>query len=103
MGYVPQGLNPLLKLEVAKIFLHDVWHSHAQPCGEILRRHRLLLRGVLQQLHQAVCEPLTVSRRVKLDGKFLALRHLTKVGQVRTNDRYPVSAGEMRNPAASRG
>jgi hypothetical protein len=32
MGYIPQRLNALLKLEVAQIFLHDVWHGRAQPC-----------------------------------------------------------------------
>jgi hypothetical protein len=41
-------LNPLLQLEVAKIFLYDVGHGHAQSGGEILRRHCLQLLGILQ-------------------------------------------------------
>jgi hypothetical protein len=61
-------LNPLLKLEVAKILLHDIGHGHAQAGREILRGHRLLFSGVLQQLDQAVREPLRVSWRIELDG-----------------------------------
>jgi hypothetical protein len=31
MGDVSESLNPLLEFEVAKIFLHDIGHGHAQP------------------------------------------------------------------------
>jgi hypothetical protein len=46
MSYVSESLNPLLKLEVAKIFLHDIRHRHAQPGRKILRGHRLLLARI---------------------------------------------------------
>jgi hypothetical protein len=41
-------LNPLLQFEVAKVLLYDIGHGHAQPGREILRRHGLLLPGILQ-------------------------------------------------------
>jgi hypothetical protein len=101
MGNVPQGLNPLLEIEVAQVFLHHVRHGHAQPRREILHRHSLLFLGILEQSHQAVGEAVRVSRWIKLDGKLLALRHLTKVSQISTDDGNPVGAGEMCNATAS--
>lgn len=102
MGNVPQGLNPLLEIEVAQVFLHHVRHGHAQPRREILHRHGLFLLRILEQSHQAVGEALRVSRWIKLDGKLLALRHLTKVSQISTDNGNPVGAGEMCNATASR-
>jgi len=48
VGHVSEGLNPLLKLEVAKILLHDIRHGHAQPSREIPRGHHLLFFGIVQ-------------------------------------------------------
>jgi len=48
MGDVFEGLNSLLKLEVAEILLHDIGHGHAQPGREIPRGHRLLFPGILK-------------------------------------------------------
>jgi len=47
-------LYSLLKFEVAKIFLHDVGHRHAQPRGEILDRHRLQLLRIFEQIDQTI-------------------------------------------------
>jgi len=77
-----ERLNSLLKLEVPQIFLHHVGHGHAQARGEILHRHPVLLFGVLKEVRQAIGESLGISRRIKLDGEFFALRHLPEVGNI---------------------
>jgi hypothetical protein len=46
---------------------------------------------------------LDLSRRIKLNGQFLSLRHLAEVHQVGTNDGYTIRTGEMGHTAASRG
>jgi hypothetical protein len=88
---------------MAKILLHDIGHGHAKTRGEILRRQGSLLPGVLQQLNNAVRKPLRVSRRIEFDGQLFALRHLPEVRQISADNRHSISAGQMRNPAASRG
>jgi hypothetical protein len=93
----------LLKLEVAKILLHDVRHGHAQRRSEILCRHALLLLRILQQIDQAISKALRVSRRIKLKRQFLSLRHLPEVRQIGGNDRHAISAGQVSHPAAACG
>jgi hypothetical protein len=100
---VSERLHLLLKLEMAKILLHDIRHGHAQPGREILCRHHLLLLGILQQVDEALGETLSVSRRIKLDGQFLVLPHLPEVRQVSADDRHTISAGQVSNAAAPRG
>ncbi len=90
-GNVSESLDPLLKLEVAKIFLNYIGHGHAQRRGEVLRRHGGLLVRILQQPDQAFGEALSVSGRIKLNRQFLALRHLPEVAEIRTNNRYAIS------------
>jgi hypothetical protein len=92
----------LLKLEMAKIFLHDVGHGHAQGRREILCRHPLLLLRILQQVDEAFGETLSVSWWIKLDGQFLPQSHLPEVGQISGNDRHAVSAGQVSHAAATR-
>lgn len=103
VGHISERLHSLLKLEVAKIFLNDIGHGHAQPGGKVLCRHCALLVGILQELDQAVCQPACVSGRIEFDGQFLALRHLPEVWQIRAKDGYSVSAREMSDAAASCG
>jgi hypothetical protein len=86
---------------MAKIFLHDVRHSHAQCSRKILLRHRLLLHRVLKKADQTICEISSIPSFVKSDRQFLSFRHLPKVGQVRTNNGHTVSAGQMRDSAAT--
>lgn len=57
----------------------------------------------MQQLNEAFREPLRVSRRIEFDGQLFALRHLPEVRQISADNRHPISAGQMRNTAASRG
>jgi hypothetical protein len=83
----------LLKLEVAKIFLHDIRHGHAQRGREILCSHLLLLLGIPQQVHDALGKALRASRGIKLDCQLFALRHLPEVRQISGNHRHTVGAG----------
>jgi hypothetical protein len=39
----------------------------------------LLPVRILQQVNNAIGEALTISRRIKLDGQFLGLRHLAEI------------------------
>lgn len=64
------------------VLLHHIGHGHAQARGEILHRHPVLLFRVLKEVRQAVGESLRISRRIKLNGEFLALRHLPEVGNI---------------------
>jgi hypothetical protein len=93
----------LLKFEVAKIFLHDVWHGHAQRRREILCPHPLLLLRVLQQVHDALGKALSASRGIKLDSHLFPLRHLPEVRQISGNHWYAVGAGQVSHTAAARG
>jgi hypothetical protein len=68
-----------------------------------LYRHLLLLFGILQKVEEAVCKALSVSRRIKLNGQFLAQRHLPEVRQISGNDRHAISASQVSNAAASGG
>lgn len=92
-----------MNLEVAQIFLDDVRHSHSQCGRKILRRHRLLFCGILQQLNKAVCETLCVPGREKIDGKFFAQRHLAEIREIGANNRYSIRARQMGDAAASSG
>jgi hypothetical protein len=96
-----ESLDSLLKLKVPEIFLDDIRHRHAQCRGEVLPRHRPLFFKILKQLDQAVCKALCISRRIKLDRQFLALRHLSEVSQICAHDGYTISTSQMRNPTAT--
>jgi len=86
-------LNPLLQLEMAKIFLHHVRHRHPQRRREILRRHGTLLFRIFQDSKQTVGEALSISRRIKLYRQFLALCHLAEICKVRTHDWHTEGTG----------
>jgi hypothetical protein len=92
-----------MNLKVPQIFLHHVGHCHAQGSREILRCHGLLFRWILQQLNKAIGKTLRAARREKVDGEFLAQRHLAEIREIGANNRYAIGAGKMRNPAASGG
>jgi len=64
------------------VLLHYIRHGHAQACGKVLHRHPVLLFRVLKEVHQAIGEPLRISRRIEFDGEFLALRHLPEIGNI---------------------
>jgi hypothetical protein len=72
----------LLKLEMPYVLLDHIGHGHAQARGEILHRHPVLLFRVLQEVRQAIGESLRISRGIKLDGEFFALRHLPEVSNI---------------------
>jgi hypothetical protein len=95
-------LYSLLKFEVAKIFLHDVGHRHAQPRGEILDRHRLQLLRIFEQVGQTIRQSLNIPWRIKLNCQLLALRHLPEVEQIRANNRHSIRARQVSHSAASR-
>lgn len=88
---------------MAKIFLHDVGHRHAQSGREILGRHQLLPVGILQQVDNALGEALSTSRGIELYGEFLGLRHLPEIGQIRAHNRYAIGARQVSNAATPRG
>ena len=56
---------------------------------------------MLEQLDEAVGKALGISRRIKVDGEFLALRHLPEVREIGAYDRNTVRARQMRNATAS--
>lgn len=84
------------------VLLHHIRHGHAQARGEILHGHPVLFFRVLQKVPQAIGKSLGISRRIKFDGEFFTLRHLAKIGDVGRDNRYPISACQVRNAAATR-
>jgi hypothetical protein len=54
-------------------------------------------------LDQAVGKTLSIPWRIKLDSELFSLRHLPEVNQIGANDRYTISARQVRDAAASRG
>jgi hypothetical protein len=81
-GDVAQRLHSLLKLEMPYVLLHHIGHGHAQARGEILHRHPVLLFRVLKEVRHAIGESLSISRGIKLNGEFFALRHLPEVSNI---------------------
>jgi hypothetical protein len=88
-----------MNLKVTQVFLHDIRHGHAQPGGKVLCGHGSLLFWIFQQLCQTICEALNIAGRIKLNRQLLTLGHLSKVGQIGTDNRNPIGTGEMSNTA----
>jgi len=88
---------------MAQILQNDVRHGHAQGGGKILFRHGLLLHGISEEANQTIGQIPGVAGLVKLDGHALAVRHLAKILKIGAHDRHSVSAGQVRDPAATRG
>ncbi len=85
------------------VFLHDVGHGHAQGRREILHGHLVLLLRVLKKVRQAISQSLSFSGRIKFDGEFFPLRHLPEIRNIRGDNRYTVSARQVRNAATTGG
>lgn len=80
--------------------MNDRRHRHPQRRREILYSHRLLLLRTRQKCDQATCQVVRIAWFVEVNRNILAVRHLPKIRQVRTNDRHAVGTGEMRDAAA---
>jgi len=63
----------------------------------------MLFFRVLKEVRQAIGESLCIPRRIEFDGQFFALRHLPEVGNIGRDNRYTVSARQVRNAAATCG
>jgi hypothetical protein len=98
---VPQGLHPLLNLEMPEIFLHNVRHGHAKRSREILHRQVALFLRVVQKLKQTFCKSFGVARGIKIYRQLFALCHLAKVWDICANDWHTKRAREMRHTAAA--
>ena len=89
---------------MTQIFLHDIWHRHAQRRGEIPQCHGPLFLRILQQPNQAVRQGARVALLVEFHRQFFTVGHLPEIGEVGTYDGNAVGAGQMRHAtAASRG
>ena len=88
---------------MAKVFLHDRRHGHAQRCSEILNRHLALPFVICEQFDQASRQVLRVAWAIKIQRDFLSGCHLPEIGNVRGDDRHSVGAGQMCYTAASCG
>lgn len=86
---------------MAHVLLDHVRHGHAQTGRKILDCHSPLFGGVSQQLDEAAGQAFSIASRKELDGEFLALSHLLKIGQIRANDGNAISASQMRDTATS--
>lgn len=88
---------------MTQIFLDDGRHRLAQSGGEILYSHGLLLSRVGQQSNQAGGQIFGAPGPIELNRQFLYVGHLAEVGKIRADDGYAVSAGQMRDAAATGG
>jgi hypothetical protein len=86
---------------MTQIFQDDGRHRHAQRGGKILHRHSVLLFLIGQKVNQAIRQILRAARLIELDRELFAIGHLAKICQVRTHDRYPISARQMGYSAAT--
>jgi hypothetical protein len=83
------------------VLLHHVRHGHAQAGREILHRHPVLLFCVLKKVRQAIGQARGISRRIKFDREFFPLSHLPEISNIGRDNRYTVSACQVRHAAAT--
>lgn len=96
-----QGERSLLQFEMAQIFENDIRHRHAKGCGKILLGHGALLGRIGKEANETGGQILGVAGLVKLNGHPFPVGHLAKILKIGAHDGNAVSAGQMRNSAAT--
>jgi len=101
-GNGSQRAKLALELECSQILADDFRHAHTQRCRKILDAHLHLTLGIVQQLQQRLGQALHIAWFKEINCQPFFFGQLTKISNVRGDDRYSVSASQVRHPAGTR-